>query len=406
MRHSLALVVLAACASPPSSTVVIAPPSAVASPAPVHATSRACSLDVAAPRVLAIPARLEAVAAQYFHASAHDDGLNDLIPGTRRYAWYDPSDLDVAVDPAPDMTMIRRSTRSFFFGWSETVGTRVARRRDRKATTTSWTGIADADAVEDAAGTGWLLGASLRPTGPVSLRVLRVDGDLHVSEESVAAVPADDPSDRRIGVTATGRVVVAWVAASARGLDVVATWRGASGFSAPRVVDHVDAPAAAGELALRSTTNLRVATEGADRVAIAWRPLVPREGEAVDVGSRSRPPERAATAEVRIFTLDPSGHATSPAIHAAKALPLGGTTGIGPWPLDGNGMASATVGGRAVFFWIDDPARVVYATPTDARPRAIMEGSFRLLPRTTPRGIELLLLRSPGTQQVVPITCR
>jgi hypothetical protein len=164
------------------------------------------------------------------------------------------------------------------------------------------------------------------------------------------------------------------------------------------------------ELSLRSTTDLRVASEGSDRIAVAWRPLAPKDGEVVDVGSALEPPETPTTAEVCIFTAHPSGTVSPSRVHMTVALPLMDTSGVGPWPLYGNGMVSATLAGHAIFFWNETKGAdqgVVYATPDDAAPHAVMSGSFRLLPRatTTANSLELLLLRSTGSQQLVPITC-
>jgi len=178
-------------------------------------------------------------------------------------------------------------------------------------------------------------------------------------------------------------------------------------------IDHVAVPPLAVDLALRSSTNLRVAAEGTDRIAVAWRPLVPKDGEAVDVGSSSTPPLAPTSAEVRIFTAHPRG-TTLPRVHTTLALPLMGTSGVGPWPLSGNGMVSTTLAGHAVFIWHEweglAPSErrnaVVYATPDDAAPHAVIAGSFRLLPRATAASsLELLLLRSTGSQELVPFTC-
>jgi len=407
VRRLLALA-LVACGHPAPATIALEPAPAASAPAPVHAKARRCAPDVAAPVALPIPPALEALAAQYFHANAHDDGFNDLIHGTSRYAWYDPSDLDVRVDPPGDIAMIRRSTPSFFFGWAGAgASARIARRADRQVRPAPWTRVYDLDAMEDAAGVGWFLGSDLGATTSQGVHLLRVDRALATHDEIVATLNGDDPWDRRVAETETGRVVVAWVARSPTGLDVVAAWRGPAGFSAPRVVDHVTVPAAAAELSLRSTTNLRLAADGADRVALAWRPLVPAKGEVVDPGSASSPPTRAVTAEVRIVVFSPSGLAAPPRVHAATAQPLGFTTGVGPWPLTGNGMASATLAGTALFFWNDDASgRVLLATPDDATARAIETGRYRILPRPSARGLEVLLLHSVGPQAMVRVTCR
>ena len=95
--------------------------------------------------------------------------------------------------------------------------------------------------------------------------------------------------------------------------------------------------------------------------------IVPEEGHTLDVGTPSRPPEHAAPAEVRIVTFDMQ-HVAPARVHPTRAQPLGFTSGIGPWPLQANGMAAATLARHAVFFWHDGD-RLVLATSTDPKPR-------------------------------------
>ena len=368
----------------------------------------ACTLDVGARRELPIPARLAALAPQYFHPNARGDGFDDLVPGTRRYRWYDPAALDVPVDPPPDMAIIVRATKSFYFGWADDGALRVARRSDRKAVAIGTKGLDAVDAVETPGGDVWLLAARIE-NGIYGreLHVMHLAPSLAITERVIRTATDDDPWDRRLGLTADGRLAVVWVTPAPDGLEVVASWLAANDFAPPARVDHVAIDRDAARLSLRSATNLRVAPDGRDRLAFAWRPIVPREGEKVDLGSQSAPPSRAATADVRIGTTDASGATTTPKVHPTRAELLEFTTGVGPWPLAGDGMASAALGGHAIFFWIDGASpNVVMATPGDAKPRVIASGAPRLVPRAARDGLELLLLQSVGPQALLPIVCR
>ncbi len=362
-----------------------------------------CAVTVGPPRTLAIPARLAAIAPQYFHPSTRDDGFNDLVPNTSRYTWYDPSNLDVAVMPPTGLDIIWRATRSYLVGHGNGA-LAIARRGDQVATPiAAKRQLQIADVVEDGSGNVWILGPALAAK---HLEVLRLAaGALRASELAVGTVDADSAFDHRIGITQTGRVAAVWITRATDGVAVMASWldpRGA--FGAPVEVDHQALTPAATELTLRSGVDLRVAADGADALAIAWRPLAPKPGEDVDLGSQTAPPSRAVTAEVRIVIAGVRG-ATRRAVHPTTAQPLDFTSGIGPWPLYGNGMIATTIAGHAVVFWIDD-GRAVYATASEP-PRTIAAGSFRLLPRRTPAGAdELLLLQSAGDQQVAPIACR
>ncbi len=392
-----AFLVCSACTTrTPTAVTLAAQPTSSASTTPIAISLTACNVSVGPPTALAIPARLKALGPQYFHPSGRE-GFNDLIAGTSRYTWYDPSDLDVPVDPPPDMAMIRRSTKSFWFGWSIDNKLHVARRTDATSTKTNVAFLSDVDAAEDASGRGWLLGGDLR--------IVRVDPSLAVEELKVAAAPSVDPQDHRVGVTRSGGVAVVWVAQANGALDVLASWLGPSGFLPPRTIDHVSIPPDAIALSLRSSTDLSVASHGRDGLAVAWRPLTPGDHEAVDVGSQVSPPPRAVSATVRIVTVTALGSASAPKEHSTRAQPLAFTSGMGPWALNGNGMVAAAVMGHAIFFW-HDAGRVVYATPEDAAPRAITTGAYRLIPRESRSASELLLLQSVGAQSVVSVACR
>jgi hypothetical protein len=384
------LLVVSACAG--HSAPVTLPSARASEVAPVAPTS--CAITPEPARKLAIPARLARLAPQYFHASGRE-GFNDLVQGTDHYAWFDPSDLDVPIDPPAGWSDIRRSTPHFFFGWTSDAASYVARRGDAKSVKLAAPIVYDEDAVEDAHGLWLLLGNDSQ------VRLVRVLPSLESSSWTLATKPANEV-DRRIAMTSNGRVAVVWVARVSTGLDLMASWLGASGFEPAIAIDHATMSAGAADLSLRSTVELRAATD-VDGAAVAWRPLAP-EGR-VDVGSESEPPSHAVAAQIRIVTIAP-GRAPTPArVHPTIADKLDFTTGVGPWPLEGNGMTSSSVRGHAFFAWIENGNEVVLAAPRDARPRVIGSGAPRLVTRPSRDGVELLLLSVDG-QSLVPITCR
>jgi hypothetical protein len=390
MRHAW-FVVLSACSSHVAAvTLPTARPADVSS---IASSATACAIAIDSERTLAIPARLARLAPQYFHASGRE-GFNDLIAGTNRYAWFDPTNLDLAIEPPAGWTMIRRSTPSFFFGWGTDGSLHVARRSDGVNARLPVSMIYDEDAVEDAHG-AWLLAGN-----ESHVRLVRVRSSLESSSWDLAAMPAN-AVDRQIAVTSDGHVAVVWIGRGSTGLYLMASWLGASGFAPAIAIDHAAMSADAAELSLRSTLNLRAATDG-DGVAVAWRPLAP-EGP-VDVGSPLAPPSHAVAAEVRIVTIAQGRPAAPARVHHAIAETLGFTTGIGPWPLEGNGMTSTSTRDHALFAWIEK-GEVVITAPRDASPRVIAKGAPLLLPRPSRDGVELLLL-SVERQSLVPISCR
>ncbi len=398
MRALAVILVVAACGSPHSSAVTL--PAASAS-APV-ALGGSCAVRVAAPRAITVPPALEALAPQYFHPSV-DDPFNDLVANTNRYRLYDPESF-VAIDPPAGMNMIRRATKSFYFGWGDSKAL-VARRVDGKTIDIdARRGRIDLDMIEDARGHAWLLTGGADASTLTNLEVLEISPSLEARSYAVAVSSGVDPRDRRVGLTADGHVAVVWVEGDESGLRLMATWLTPRGFDVLTIVDGIAVAREAVDLSLRSTTSLRVASDEADRLAVAWRPIVPKEGRAPDVGTQSRPPERGALAEVRIVTFDVQ-RVGPVRVHATRAEPLGFTSGIGPWPLQANGMAAATIARHALFFWLDGD-RLVLATSTDPKPRPVTTGSYRIVPRAPSRAaVDVLLLRSAGGQQAVSVSC-
>jgi hypothetical protein len=399
---SSSLVVVLACSAPKPASVTV-PVASGSSPPPVTVPSRECALRASPLRMLDVPPAVMALAPQYFHAGTTDPIL-DLIAGTSSYAFYDPETF-AGVIPPPPIQMIRRATKTYFFGWGGQQAF-VAKRDDRTAIALP-SRLFDVDFVEDARGRAFLLTSPADPAVTANVMLTEISSGLEAHERSVVALPGVDAWDRRVAVTADGSVVVAWVERSDHTLVVVASWLDARGFHDAYIVDRVDVPEEAVELSLRTTTTLRVVPEGRDRVAVAWRPIVPRKDETLDVGSRSRPPEHDASAEVRILTTDARHASSTPRVHATRAGQLGFTTGIGPWPLDRNGLEGTTASGHAAFVWLEESG-VVMAGVRDERPIVVAPrfGRPRLLPlEPKPRGTEVLVLRAGGPQNAFTITC-
>jgi hypothetical protein len=396
MRRAVPLVLLAACGGPQSTD---------------DRDDRAeCAVVVGAPRPIAIPARLTAIAPQFFHAGVRD-GFNDLVAGTKRYDWYDPANLDVKIVPPEGMDIIWRATPSYFLGWTDNA-LMIARRGDKTATRVPTEKMHILDFVEDANGNAWALTSTndSRPTSP--MHVIRIDKSLATTDTPVGTFALEGRArwDRQLAVTKSGRVAVVWAVRRHDGVAILAAWRTERGtFGTPAEIDHVELERDAIELTLRTGVELRATAEGANAIAVAWRPLHRKPHERIDLGTEARPPTTGVTAEVRIVTVE--GAPVLRASYPAFAHPLMFTSGVGPWPLMGSGIVATTIADRAVFFWIDgteQPHDAVYATPY-APPRAIAEGSFRIVPRSA-RGSapldEILLLRSSGDQQVAPIECK
>jgi hypothetical protein len=147
-----------------------------------------------------------------------------------------------------------------------------------------------------------------------------------------------------------------------------------------------------------------VAADGARGVGVAWRPLT--DADYTDVGSAMQPPTTPADAEVRWTTVEPGAEPSPVRRHATTAQPLGGVSGIGPWPLSGNGMKAARLGDRAVFVWLDGDAvmgaRAPDETPVELAPT---ERAPLIALRGEPDALELLLFDSSPRVRAFSVTC-
>lgn len=401
-----------ACEPKPPAVVSIA--GVDAGPAPLalivvaDASAPPCTLDVSATKAFTIPPALAAIAPQYFHPGGRD-GFNDLVPGSRRYRWYDPSDLQIAVEPPGDMAMIARSTKSFWIGYADSE-LRVARRGGHDARKLGRDALRVIDATEDRLGNAWVLASGSPPRAGGTLYVMRVNPDLSWDQTEPLTLGAN-VFDAAIAVTDDRTVGVAVLQRNENELRIDVWWTAPKHpWSIPQTIDSVTLPPMAVELSVRTTVDLAATWHGTDSIAVAWRPLAPKPGERVDAGTTARPPMKPVSAEVRIVLARGFGGPVGPpSIHPTVAAPLMGTTGIGPWPLHANGMRAATLRQRALFAWNDD-AVVLLAGPADAasvamKPRAIEQGLYRLVFREQGRDLDLLFLQSAGAQKMVTLGC-
>lgn len=363
------------------------------------APTAGCRITAGAAESIPLHRDLQAVAPQYFHASARD-GFNYLPPGSKTYTWFDPHDLGQGVAPPGDMSIIVRATRSHLFGRASDGASRFARRGDNRAhpfpgDVSLWM----LDAIATGAGDSWLLGRD--NAGLVLARVGKDGGATITPWPGIKAAGRDDAA---IVETAAG-AAVAWVERSGATLRVKARWL--NDDAEPRVIDEVHLPAAA-ELSAYTGFDLIAVAHGQSGLAVAWRPLLePADGNTIDAGSRSTPPTTPAAAEIRIVATTSTGSTGTTQRHQTRAMPLMGTTGIGPWPLAGNGMAGGRFGAEALFVWLEDGA-ILGARPSDNRPvkLAPSPGAPRLLPWLRADGsLDLLTFHSVDGARRIPVRC-
>ncbi|MEQ1507661.1 MAG: hypothetical protein ABMB14_35855, partial [Myxococcota bacterium] len=89
------------------------------------------------------------------------------------------------------------------------------------------------------------------------------------------------------------------------------------------------------------------------------------------------------------------------------AMPLGGVTGVPPWPLGANGLAAGRLEGAAVFAWFDPEARAVVGVVAQADiPAALVTetASPRIAIPDDGTG-RLLTLWSDGEAQAFGLAC-
>ena len=86
-----------------------------------------------------------------------------------------------------------------------------------------------------------------------------------------------------------------------------------------------------------------------EKLAIAWRPLVPPSGALADTGDAKHPPTVPFPAAVRVVVVSPGTRPRLVSQYPTRVQPLMFGSGIGPWGLDPGGAWSFTLAGKAVF---------------------------------------------------------
>ncbi|HEY2365058.1 MAG TPA: hypothetical protein VGH87_01685, partial [Polyangiaceae bacterium] len=169
-----ALLFVLACGGSSRPATVTVPSASAANPPQVTTPARECALRASPPRMLDVPPTVLALAPQYFHASVTDPFL-DPIAGTSSYTFYDPETFAGVIPPAP-MKMIRRATKTFFFGWGAQQGY-VAKRDDHAATPVP-AKLTDVDMVEDARGRAWLLTSDMDAATTTNVTLFEISSAL------------------------------------------------------------------------------------------------------------------------------------------------------------------------------------------------------------------------------------
>ena len=372
---------------------------------PTITAAHADAGDAEAPKIrigdakdVTITPDLRAVGAQYFHPSGKE-GFHVLEAG--RTYFYDPLELAMRHPLPAGMHRFWRTVGDTWVGYGPD-GLHLAARGD--VTSRPVVGLpaylGAADGVRSRTGDLWLA-LNDKPWLPSAM------GVLHLTSSSTQVVlnpagphPRTAAGDLAIASLDDDRVVLAWTEPTSTGLRAVAAWRDPSQgtWSTPQLVDEVTLAPAVADLSAR--TGLELSAVGLrDHVAIAWRPLLPDAGEAIDVGSASTPPSRPARAELRIVSTDGT-HAPVVARHRTWAMALGGTTGVGPWPLQVGGVQGSRLGELAVFAWNDFPdgrnGAVLCEASENALPVTLREGVYRFVFRQTPSGLDLFLFHPTG----------
>ncbi|CAN5165076.1 hypothetical protein BH09MYX1_BH09MYX1_09810 [soil metagenome] len=354
------------------------------------------SLRFGTPKDVAISDELRSVAPQYFNPSSRDAFA---VSTNGQPGFYDPLELTVRHAMPQGMYRFWRTLGETFVGYGAD-GIRVARRNEAwshpVAQQTPNRGLADGARTRN--DDIWLA-LTDRPVAPTMMGLLLVRGSSgQLFPNPVGPRHRIERGDLAVGALDDDRIALAWVEPTAGGLALMLTFRDPTGttFTPPIAVDSVPMDGPAAELSGRTGTELTVVGL-VDRVAIAWRPLLP--DAPVDVGISSAPPQRAVRAELRIVIAD-GVNAPTLIRHGTWASPLGGTTGIGPWPLATAGLVAARIGETAAFAWNDVSGQGARVLATLAKhglaPLEVAPLVYRLQFRTTPLGSELLMFAPNG----------
>lgn len=358
-------------ASPRPSREMEGPPPAPSAPT----VSASCDLHASPVEAPALADDLREVAPQYFH-SGHRGGFDAYHGGPPVFPWFDVFDLEHAVTPPRNVRVAASTPSALFVVRDGAMGVLA-----RGASDVHWTAheLYPEEAVEHG-DERWVLARDTH-----TWKVFRASDERAVSTEIDVR-----RWDVRLAVAADGTPVLAWVDREGEHLRVHVAWD--LDVEHARVVDDVTLPEPVAELSLITRSGLAVAADGEHGIGLAWRPL--SDPDLDDVGSPGAPPQTPSAAQVRWMVVAPDGARSEVRTHATIAQPLGGTTGIGPWPLSGNGMKAGRLGARAVFVWNDGEAirgvttdmdHAVELTSAEGAPLIALRERELLLFDTTPR---------------------
>jgi hypothetical protein len=365
-------------------------------PQPTLATPR-CTLTASEMPTPPLSPALLALAPQYFHPTHHGMFL-DLIPGTSRYAYYDPGDPTVRAMPPPGIDRVEAVTQHFVVGATPGAASLAVAPRGAPGGLRTLRGssrLRVEAAVENDAGSLFVLARRIDAQGR-GAELLALYGDDSRPPVALSSPGTGIPWNAAASLSAGGDVVFAWVEPGpAEGrLALRVAWLFASnGTVQPsREVDVVTLPRAVAALSVITTFNVSV-TRDIDGAVVAWRPLATPRGP-VDTGTESRPPSTSFAGEVRIVRVAPNRAQLASTI-ATTVTPLGGVTGIGPWPLDPGGMWAFALNSRAVVAWIESTS-LVAAFPGDRAPTTIVRDAMDtlLVTRASASQVEAMLYQS------------
>lgn len=393
-----ATLLLAACAStppqaPPQDDQAPSPPAPPAEPAPPDpGPSATCTPRVEGRPSPALADALLAVAPQCFHA-AHRGGFDAYQGPGQVFPWFEPTDLEHPIAP-PAGARIAASTPSTFLVVSPQGELGVLRRGEAHV---AWLGerLYPESAIERS--TGEVLATCRSGSG---LRLARVGRDGRLDVRDLGIVEIGRRAD--LGLTADDRPALVFSERDGGRLRLMVSWT--LDRAGAVEVDSVELPVPVAELSERTGADLTIAADGASDLAVGWRVLA--DASFTNVGTASEPPGAPAGAEVRWRTISPDGALGD--VHRAStvAQPLAGVSGIGPWGLAPCGLKASTLGGRAIFAWVDgDSIRAARADQDAAVDVAPSEGAPLIAFRGTDRARELLLFDSSPRVRAFALRC-
>lgn len=398
LHLGVATLLLVACSStptqaPPPDEQAPSPPAAPAEPAPQEpGPSATCAPRVEERPSPALAEALLAVAPQYFHA-AHRGGF-DAYRGTGQvFPWFEPTDLEHPTVPSAG-ARIAASTQSVFLTVSLQGELGVLRRGEARV---AWLGkrLYPESVIERS--TGEVLAICRSGSG---LKLARIGRDGRLDVRDLGIVEMGRRAD--LGLTADDRPALVFSERDGGRFRLMVSWT--LDRAGAIEVDRVELPVPVAELSERTGADLAVVADAASGLAVAWRVLT--DASFTDVGTASEPPSSPAGAEVRWRTISPAGALGEVHRASTQAQPLGGATGIGPWGLAPCGLKARTLGGRAIFAWVDgDWIRAARADQDAAVDLAPSEGAPLIAFRGSDQARELLLFDSSPRVRAFALLC-